>query len=66
MQDIITQEILKHSLFPYEQGRKLIQSLFENDYELPDEIAARRPSFLNFNNVIKWGGGMRMWHLFLL
>ena len=62
MQDIITQEILRHSLVPYEKANKIITVLFESNYELPDEIAERRPSFLNFNNVLKWGGRVELAH----
>jgi hypothetical protein len=63
MQDIIIQEILKYSPFPYEQGRKIIEVLFEVNSELPKEIAARRPSFLNFTNVLGWGGKVENAHV---
>lgn len=63
MQDIITLEILKHSLVPFEIGKKIIDSLFEEDYKLPEEISKRRPSFLNFNNVLKWGGSVENAHI---
>ncbi len=63
MQDIITKELLKHSLVPYEKANKIINVLFESDYELPDLIAERRPSFLNFENVLKWGGSVENAHV---
>ena len=63
MQDIITQEILKHSLISFEVGKKIIDTLFEEDYKLPEEISKRRPSFLNFNNVLKWGGSVENAHI---
>jgi hypothetical protein len=63
MQDIITQEILKHSLISFEVGKKIIDALFEEDYKLPEEISKRRPSFLNFNNVLKWGGSVENAHI---
>lgn len=63
MQDIITQAILRHSLVPYKKANKIITALFEANYELPDAIAERRPSFLNFNNVLQWGGNVENAHV---
>jgi hypothetical protein len=55
--------ILQHSLVPYRKANKIITALFEIDYELPDAIAERRPSFLNFENVLKWGGSVENAHV---
>jgi hypothetical protein len=63
MQDIITKAILQHSLVPYKKANKIITALFEANYELPDQIAERRPSFLNFENVLKWGGSVENAHV---
>lgn len=63
MQNIITKELLKHSLVSPENANKIITALFESDYELPDVIAERRPSFLNFENVLKWGGSVENAHV---
>ena len=63
MQDIITQEILKHSLISFEIGKKIIDTLFAANYELPKAIAEKRPSFLNFNNVLSWGGDVENAHV---
>lgn len=63
MQDIITQAILRHSLVPKSKANKIITALFEANYELPDQIAERRPSFLNFNNVLGWGGSVENAHV---
>lgn len=63
MQDIITQEILKHSFISFEVGKKIIDRLFTSNYDLPREVAEKRPSFLNFNNVLKWGGDVENAHV---
>jgi hypothetical protein len=63
MQDIITQEILKHSLISFEVGKKIIDRLFTSNYDLPREVAEKRPSFLNFNNVLNWGGSVENAHV---
>lgn len=58
MQDIIIQQILKYSLVPKEIGCAVLSNLFEADYSLPDEVVNVRPSLLNFNLVLNWGGNV--------
>ena len=62
MQDIIIDEIAKHSLLGV-KAKILIRALFQSNYDLPFDVAERRPSFLNFKQVIGWGGSVENAHI---
>lgn len=56
MQDIIIDKILENALLKTDGAKNLIRALFEVNCELPEEVAALRPSLLNFEQVMKWNG----------
>jgi hypothetical protein len=63
MQDVIIKEILKNSLLPANSGHAIVESLFKANCYMPNEVLERRPSFLNFNKVIEWGGTVENAHI---
>lgn len=56
MQDIIITEYLKNAKVTGPEVERLVKTLFEQCYALPDDIAKERPSFLNFSKTIQWKG----------
>ena len=63
MEAIIIDSILKHSLVNKEVGKNIINALFSVNYDLPKKVYDKRPSFVGFNNVIKWGGKVENAHI---
>lgn len=63
MEAIITDSILKHSLINKEVGKNIINALFSVNYDLPEKVYDKRPSFVGFNNVMKWGGKVESAHI---
>lgn len=54
---VITSRILEGASRPLvKKAHRIVDELFELNYSLPQEVKSLRPSFLNFENVIKWGG----------
>ncbi len=63
MEEIITESILKHSLVKREIGERVISALFSVNYDLPEKVYDKRPSFVGFNNVMKWNGKVENAHI---
>lgn len=56
MQDIIITAYLKDALVKSPQVEELVEILFDQCYELPDDVAKERPSYLNFSKTLQWKG----------
>lgn len=52
----IVNQILKASTLDKGRGMILVNAIFDINCIMPDYVKAKRPSFLNFQQVMKWNG----------
>lgn len=56
MQDSAIEKIVNKCLIKKDDAAIVLRAVFNSNYDLPAEIKARRPSFVNFKNTVEWGG----------